>query len=150
MGRVVWSRRRCHIYRYRFDTGRERRLKIPGGIGTSDYRPTIWGRTVVFARIFAHRHGVRGAYPYLYSVRLPSGAPKRLPGGTRGTYLARHEDGPGPVSLDLHGDRLAFAWLAVLDRCPFQTEDGRARPRVRRRRALVCAAPGERELVARL
>jgi hypothetical protein len=115
--------RGCHIYRYRFDTGRERRLKIPGASGTSDYRPTIWGPTVVFARVFAHRRGVRGAYPYLYSVRLPSGAPRRLPGGTRGTYLARHEGGPGPVSLDLRGDQLAFAWLAVLDRCPFQTED---------------------------
>jgi hypothetical protein len=115
--------RGCHIYRYRFDTGRERRLKISGRTGTSDYRPTIWGRTVVFARIFAHRRGVRGAYPYLYSVRLPSKTPRRLPGGTRGTYLARQEGGPGPVSLDLRGNQLAFAWLAILDRCPFQTED---------------------------
>jgi hypothetical protein len=115
--------RRCHIYRYRLDTGRERRLKIPAATGTSDYRPTVWGRTVVFARIFAHRRGIRGAYPYLYSVRLPGGTPRRLRGGTRGAYLARHEGGPGPVSLDLHGDQLAFAWLATLYGCPFQTEE---------------------------
>jgi hypothetical protein len=115
--------RGCHIYSYRFDTGRERRLKIPGEAGTSDYRPTVWGQTLVFARIFQHRRGIRGAYPYLYSVRLPGGTPRRLRGGTRGAYLDRSEGGPGPVSLDLRGDQLAFAWFAVLDRCPFQTEE---------------------------
>jgi hypothetical protein len=115
--------RGCHIYRYRFDTGRERRLNVPGMGRTSDYRPTIWGRTLVFARIFPHRRGVRGAYPFLYSMRLPDGAPQRLRGGTRGWYLARSEGGPGPVSLDLRGDQLAFAWFALLGRCPFQTEE---------------------------
>jgi hypothetical protein len=116
-----WGRG-CHIYSYRFDTGRERRLKIPVARGTTDYRPTIWGRTLVFVRIFTHRGGLRGAYPYLESVRLPAGTPRRLRGGTRGEYLARHEGGPGPVSLDLRGDQLAFGWLATLDQCPFEDQ----------------------------
>jgi hypothetical protein len=109
--------RGCRLYRYSFDTGREQRLRIPRRPGASDFSPVIWRDTLVFVRVFTHRKGVRGDYPYLYEVRLPDGTPRRLAGGTRGVYEDEFRGGPGPVGLDLRGHELAFAWGDSQDSC---------------------------------
>lgn len=99
------SGRGCDLYRFDFDTARERKI---GGASTdqaSEVLPSIWRDRIAFARVYEQRSGKRGVLPYLYTRALDGGPSEREPGGARGrTGL------PGPTSLDLYGRRLAFVW----------------------------------------
>jgi hypothetical protein len=115
----------CDLYRYRLSASAEQRLHVRGEKAASEYLPSIWGRRIAFARVWEHRKGRQGVYPYLYSSSVTGReAPRRLPGGTRGPYPnssidshPTYEGGPGPIGLDLRGSRLAFAWNAQVTRC---------------------------------
>lgn len=107
--------RGCDLYKLDPRSGVERRL-AGSSSAASEYFPTIWRDQVAFARVYERRRGLRGVLPYLYvRDQTPGSRSQRRPGGTRGYYEppwagGRYEGGPGPVSLDLRGRRLSFAW----------------------------------------
>lgn len=120
----------CNLYM--FDLDRRRETRLPGLSSTryTEYLPTIWRRTVVFARQDLRADGVRGLQPNLYRARVGSdSAPRRVPGGTRGRYeifdgTPRYYDGgPGPTDLDLRGTRLAYSWQLDAGRCRLSDPD---------------------------
>jgi hypothetical protein len=106
--------RACRIYEYDFRARREHPLAgLPRG--GSDYLPTIWRGTVAYVRV-GGRHG-----PALFEQSLSAPVVVVHRGGRRlrrrGRIVAvalpggeASFTGPGPVSLALHGDRLAVAW----------------------------------------
>lgn len=93
----------CTLYRYDFTSRRESRIAgIVGGGSGSFYLPTIWRNELAYVRL-------RGSRPALYAQ--PLSAPRRhrivavaLRGGAAGL--------PGPTSLDLRGNELAFSSYA--------------------------------------
>jgi hypothetical protein len=97
--------RGCDIYLFDFEQQREVKYAPTAGGRASEFLPTVSpaGR-IAFARVYEHRHGMRGRLPYLYAKR-GSHSLRRLRGGPRGRSGL-----PGPTSLDLSGRRLAFGW----------------------------------------
>jgi hypothetical protein len=118
--------RGCDLYAYRFGARHEYRVRVRGASRASEFFPTIWARTIAFARVWEQRKGRAGVYPYLYYAPVGGGTPHRTPGGTRGRYVnitiaegdpPEYDGGPGPLGLDLRGRILAFVWDSTHDRC---------------------------------
>jgi hypothetical protein len=100
--------RGCDVYRFALGGSAEARVAGVSTGGASEFLPSIWRDRIAFGRVYEHRSGTRGVYPYVY-VRA-DGPSERQPGGLRG------ETGlPGPTSLDLAGIRLALTWGATVD-----------------------------------
>lgn len=99
------SGRGCDLYRFDFETARERKIEGASTDQASEVLPSIWRDRIAFARVYEQRSGSRGVLPYLYTRDLDGGPSEREPGGARGATGL-----PGPTSLDLYGRRLAFVW----------------------------------------
>ena len=102
------------LYRYDFRLGQEQELSGASTNQASEVLPSIWRDEIAFVRVYEHRAGDRGTYPYLYARPLRGDArSRRQPGGSRGTTGL-----PGPTSLDLYGRRLSFTWNYTTDDSP--------------------------------
>lgn len=105
----------CDVYRYDFARRRETRVRGAASRGRSEFLPTVWKGVVVFA---AREEGSRtGDQPLAAIFAARRGRAARLPGGTPPTATDPMQAGPGPMHLDLRGDRLAVAW-GVDAACP--------------------------------
>jgi len=99
--------RGCDLFAYSFATRSERRVEGTNAPGASEFLPSIWRGRIAFARVFERRPGLAGTASSLYVRELgPRGRSLRQAGGPRGSSGL-----PGPTSLDLNGDRLAFGWV---------------------------------------
>lgn len=103
--------RGCDIFTFSLAAGREERLEGVSTDQASEMLPSVWRDEVAFARVYEQREGRRDGYdldtlPYLYIRPLDgdSGS-RRQPLETRGSSGT-----PGPVALDLYGQRLGFIW----------------------------------------
>jgi hypothetical protein len=95
----------CDLYRFDFATATERKLAGASTDQASEALPSIWRDEIAFARVYEQRSGLRGRVPYLYVRPVDGGDSRRQPGGARGSTGL-----PGPISMDLYGRRLSFAW----------------------------------------
>lgn len=93
------SGRGCDIYEFDFARGRERKLTRVSGRHSSEVLPSVWGRRIAFIRVYERRRGDAGHVRHLY---VADGRSREIRGGPRGS--------PGPLSLDLAGRRVAYAW----------------------------------------
>ncbi|HEV2769374.1 MAG TPA: hypothetical protein VGV40_04240 [Solirubrobacteraceae bacterium] len=99
--------RGCDLFAYSFATRAERPVQGANLPDTSEFLPSIWRGRIAFARVFEQRPGLAGTAPQLYVRELdPGGRTRRQAGGPRGRSGL-----PGPTSLDLYKDRLAFGWV---------------------------------------
>src|SRR4051812_14845901 len=55
--------RGCHVFRYEFRSRRERKLRLPGPPGRSDFLPSQWRDRLAFVRVYGRRHGRAGRLP---------------------------------------------------------------------------------------
>jgi hypothetical protein len=108
--------RGCVLYEYDLTTRRETMLTATTVPGASEFRPTISGTRIAFARVYDAQRSI----PYVYTQSLSSPAPAtRLPVGPR-EQCERERPGPptcthpsiasGPTAMDLDGRQLAFGW----------------------------------------
>ena len=106
--------RGCDVYRYDFAEGRETRVAGASHSEVSEVLPSIWRDRLVFARIDPRPRGYARARARLRLLDLSHPARARaLPGGTKGLSPG----GPGPVSIDLYGTRLAYVWELIGPSC---------------------------------
>jgi hypothetical protein len=101
--------RGCDVYLFDFAAGTERRP-------ASEFFPTIWRGTLAFGRAY----DAKPTLPYIYTRPVDgTAASTRQPGGPRNVCVRNRATGrtscsPGevnrPMSLELYGRRLAFAW----------------------------------------
>jgi hypothetical protein len=108
--------RGCDIHLYDFIAGTERRLASASAPAATEFFPTIWRNTLAFGRVYDNKRDL----PYIYT-RPVSGtaASTRQPGGPRNVCVRDRGTGRTsctprevnrPMSLELYGRRLAFAW----------------------------------------
>jgi hypothetical protein len=112
--------RGCDLYRFDpLGGGGEKRIAGASSRHASEFLPTVWKNRIVFARVYEERKGLAGKRTYFYERPLAGkGRSRRLPVGARSTgrfcsgkpVRCRRVLEPGPTSLDLRGNRLAFGW----------------------------------------
>jgi hypothetical protein len=115
----------CDIYRYTFATKGEQKLRKLSLRSASEVLPSIWGNRVAFARTYERRSGIARYTPRLFVGDLRSGRTRELRGGTRGYYDLYPDGslgsgGPGPTSIDLRGERVAYDWQFLPSTCEDQ------------------------------
>lgn len=93
---------RCTIRQYRFGTAREQPLSSATISGASAVLPSQWGDRIAFAARSPHSRLVS-----IYLADLQHHTVERIAAGTRGLPA---DAASGPSSIDLRGERLAFAW----------------------------------------
>lgn len=106
--------RGCDVFRFDFDTGRERPIAGANSTTASEVWPSIWRDEVAFARTYDRKRD----YPYLYVRPLEGEATsRRMPGGQRnactrrtGRRVCTDDRRSAPHALELYGRRLAFGW----------------------------------------
>lgn len=105
---------RCRLFSVRVRGGRERPISLPAArrAATSRFLPTIWRKQLAWAKTEDHRsEGYRIAEPRLmYMDGAARG--RRLRGGSQ-FFRSSSLGTEGPLSLDLRGRRLTFAWSYV-------------------------------------
>jgi hypothetical protein len=113
-----WARgRRCVIYKFDFETGREIRVASTSAPGASEFLPSIWNGRIAFARVRERRKGQAGSHPHIY-LQPGHRKARRVPGGARSKQRfctgkprrCRALVEPGPTAIDLRGTRLVFVW----------------------------------------
>lgn len=113
--------RGCRIYEADLRTGRERRLRSTHVAGGSEYLPTVWRRNIAFARL----RGTSGVADVVVQRRTGETL-RRVPGGPPGEFAKGPPDvalTPGPLSLDLRGEALAYVWTYGVANCPRGTAE---------------------------
>jgi hypothetical protein len=108
--------RGCDLFLFDFATGAERRLANASSPTATEFFPTIWRDTLAFGRTYDNKR----AFPYIYTRPVEGDATStRQPGGARNACRRNPNTGrtscspntvSRPMSLDLWGRRLAFAW----------------------------------------
>ena len=107
--------RGCDLFLFDFATGAERRLTSASAPNASEFFPTIWRNTLAFGRTYDSKPDL----PYIYTRPVNGSATStRQPGGARNACRraanGRTSCSPAtvsrPMSLELWGRRLAFAW----------------------------------------
>jgi hypothetical protein len=102
--------RGCDLYLFDFATGHETKLVNASAPDASEFWPTIWKRTLAFARTYDDKRD----FPYIYTRPLSGSAKStRMPGGPRSGCAKCDDRLSRPIALDLYGKRLAFAWQYV-------------------------------------
>ncbi|MEA2247847.1 MAG: hypothetical protein QOH46_2376 [Solirubrobacteraceae bacterium] len=108
--------RGCDVYLYDFAAGAERRLANASSPAATEFFPTIWRNTLAFGRVYDAKPDL----PYIYTRPVNgTAASTRQPGGPRNVCVRNRSTGRTscsprevnrPMSLELYGRRLAFAW----------------------------------------
>jgi hypothetical protein len=108
--------RGCDIWLYDFTTRTERRLASASAPAATEFFPTIWRNTLAFGRVYDDKRDL----PYIYTRPVNgTAASTRMPGGPRNVCARNRNTGRTsctprevnrPMSLELYGRRLAFAW----------------------------------------
>jgi len=100
----------CALYRFSWSTGREARLDHLAQRGSATWRPSIWGRSIVFARTTRGDSGLR--------TQIASAGMRR---GSRVRLLGRALSVAGtPAALDLRARSVGVLWRTEPGRCgPF-------------------------------
>jgi opacity protein-like surface antigen len=108
--------RGCDLFLFDFATSTERRLANASAPDASEFFPTIWRGTLAFGRVYNDKPDL----PYVYTRPVLGTAPStRQPGGARNACRRDPRSGrtscspatqSRPMSLELWGRRLAFAW----------------------------------------
>jgi hypothetical protein len=108
--------RGCDLFLFDFATGAERRLANASAPNASEFFPTIWRGTLAFGRTYDSKPDL----PYIYTRPVEGTARStRQPGGARNACARNRSTGrtscspatqSRPMSLELWGRRLAFAW----------------------------------------
>lgn len=96
--------RGCDLFRYRFDSRREERLRSLSSSSHDEFTPTIWGTRVAFARRVANAERL---YIATLGGRRPS---RRIPGGSDPFKPGLCANQARPSRLDLRASRLVFGW----------------------------------------
>jgi hypothetical protein len=108
--------RGCDLFLFDFATSTERRLANASAPNASEFFPTIWRGTLAFGRVYDSKPDL----PYIYTRPvLGTATSTRQPGGARNACTRNRNTGrtscspatqSRPMSLELWGRRLAFAW----------------------------------------
>jgi hypothetical protein len=108
--------RGCDLFLFDFATRAERRLTNASAPNASEFFPTIWRDTLAFGRTYDTKPDL----PYVYTRPVVGSARStRQPGGARNACARNRNTGrtscspatvSRPMSLELWGRRLAFAW----------------------------------------
>lgn len=105
----------CDIHLYDFAAAIERRLAGASSSTATEFFPTIWRGTMAFGRTYDDRR----TRPYIYtrpvtgtarSVRQPGGARNACRRDRTGRRSCTPATQSRPMSIELWGRRLAFAW----------------------------------------
>ena len=108
--------RGCDLFLFDFATSTERRLANASAPNASEFFPTIWRGTLAFGRVYDSKPDL----PYIYTRPvLGTARSTRQPGGARNACRRDPRSGrtscspatqSRPMSLELWGRRLGFAW----------------------------------------